>query len=222
MLPPSSFNVRNYLSRMHLTDGLGSAVDLSLPDIRENPLRDRLIPLLKLDADGPGDFDDHLGDLLDSDDMRHAGYLAEVIAETASEMVLNAIYHGENATGAYLAAQRFDNGRRCIVAVGDMGIGMAEHLRRGGQGRETDAATIAHGMSDMVSGTGDEYRGRGYSVPFEVAREKSATFARLRVRANDGWVQKHDDHKPIKLNPSVACDAGTWVEFEFGHADTPN
>src|SRR4051794_16295622 len=50
VIPPVSANVRNYMSRMHLAEGLGDGVDLPLPTVRENPMGDRLIALTRLDA----------------------------------------------------------------------------------------------------------------------------------------------------------------------------
>lgn len=222
--PPADRSVANYMSRMHVTAGLPKEVTFPLPVVRENPRGDRLIPLTRLAADGSDDFDDLLGDLLRADDMRHAGFLAEPVIETAQEMVNNAVAHGANDVGAYVAAQRFeDRGtdlpHRCVLAIGDVGIGMAEHLRRGDQGRGSDNATIAHGMTEMVSGTGDPHRGRGYEVPFDVARVASA-WVDLRVRANAGWVTRRNDRPPVPLAELAPC-AGTWVEFQFAHATPP-
>ncbi|MDQ8043866.1 MAG: hypothetical protein REI11_04635 [Patulibacter sp.] len=226
VVPPARGDVCRYMSRMHVHHGLGPNVEFALPDVNEADRGDRLIAVTKLDATGNSQFDELLGDLLDSPDMAGASYLAEVVDGAAQEMALNAVDHGANSTGAYVAAQRFRRPRAavpfaCVLAVGDLGIGMAEHLRRGGQDRGTDAATIIHGLDDLVSGTGDQWRGRGYSVPFELAAQKSAAYTELRVRANGGWVVKRSDRaaEEIKL---VRPDSGpgTWVEFEFGHADT--
>lgn len=130
VLPPASVSVRNYMSRMHLTAGLADAVDFALPAVNENPLADRLIALTRLDAHGNSEFDELLGGLLASPDMRHAGYLAEVVEGAAQEMALNAVDHGANDVGAYVAAQRFRYSDEtaphvCVLAVGDMGVGMA-------------------------------------------------------------------------------------------------
>ena len=75
------------------------------------------------------EFDDLLGGLF-KPDMVHAGHLAEVVDAAAQEMVLNAVDHGANPIGAYVAAQRFRYPHEaaphvCVVAIGDMGIGMA-------------------------------------------------------------------------------------------------
>ena len=158
--------------------------------------------------------------------MRHAGYLAEVVEGAAQEMVLNAVDHGMNDVGAYVAAQRFRYPGEpaphvCVVGVGDMGIGMAAHLERGGEGRESDVATIAHGLKDMVSGTGEEFRGHGFQVPFDLAREKSASWVEVRVRANRGWVGRRSETAgtwPASERPPVA---GTWIEFGFAHSSEP-
>lgn len=225
VLPPASHEVQHYMSRMHLTDNLGETITFPLPTVRENPRGDRLIPLTRLEANGKSEFDDLLGDLLRSEDMRYAGYLGEVVEEAAQEMILNAVDHGENPVGAYIAAQRFTDKNttlphRCVVAIGDFGIGMAKHLKRGGHAHATDSKTIAHGLTDMVSGTGIEYRGRGYSVPFEVAGRKDAT-VRLRVRANNGWVERRDGGKTRMLSCRPSEEPGTWVEFQFAHAISP-
>jgi hypothetical protein len=227
VLLPQSEDVCRYMSRMHLDHDLGTNITMDLPSVRENPRGDRLIPLTKVIAETDNEFDDLLGDLLDSDDMRNAGYLAEVVDEAAQEMVLNATAHGQNPIGAYVAAQRFYDGssaspHRCVLAIGDLGMGMAAHLQRGGQGQVNDAATIAHGMQDMVSGTGRDERGRGYSVPFEVAVQKEAAYVRLRVRANHGWVERRDGKAPrALLTARTPTMPGTWVEFELAHATAP-
>jgi hypothetical protein len=225
VIAPAGIDVRNYMSRMHVCEGLHPNIDFALPTVRENPLRDRLIAVTRVDSDGREEFDELLGGLLDSEDMRHAGYLAEVVAETAEEMMQNAVWHGVNATGAYIAAQRFrypqENAPHvCVVAIGDMGVGMAEHLSRGGEGRTSDALTIAHGMTDMVSGTGEEHRGHGYQVPFDIARQTEAAFVDLRVRANAGWVEKRNDGEPRGLFCPGPC-VGTWVNFTFAHSSPP-
>lgn len=152
--------------------------------------------------------------------MTQAGYLKDVVDETAQEMAINAAWHGANETGAYVAAQRYrysDDPNVCVLAIGDLGVGMAAHLQRSGLGQEDDSATIAHGMSDMVSGTLHPHRGRGYSVPFELARQKEAARIDLRVRANDGWVHKHNDNPPAGIDHSWPTCQGTWVEFTFSH-----
>lgn len=227
VIPPADRNVANYMSRMHVAHDLPSAVDFPLPTINENPQGQRLIPVTRVDADKESDdFDELIGGLLSAPDMQNAGHLAEVVEGAASEMVLNAATHGRNATGAYVAAQRFHHKgsaspHRCVLAIGDMGIGMAEHLRRAGLGFGTDGETIGNGMLDMVTGTGEEWRGRGYSVPFELAQEKSAAAIELRVRANGGWVLRQNQSPPRALLVNDSC-VGTWVEFQFAHSAVPS
>jgi hypothetical protein len=225
--PPSGSDVSNYMSRMHLCDELSELVQFPLPSVRENPLRDRLIAVTRLDAGGAVEFDDLLGGLLQSPDMVHAGHLAEVVDAAAQEMVLNAVDHGANPVGAYVAAQRFRRPRDaaphiCIVAIGDMGIGMAAHLAHAGQGRDTDARTICHGMTEMVSSAPGAWHGRGYTVPLDVARQKGAAWTNVRVRANDGWAEKRNDNDPTPLMSSGRPVVGTWVEFQFGHVSSPD
>jgi len=222
VLSPDKVDVCSYMSRMHVSAGLGPNVTFPLPVVNENPSNHRLIAVTRLNADGNDRFDDLFGNLLASPDMKGAGYLAEVVKATASEMMLNAIEHGENPVGAYVAAQRFIRRgdaapMQCVVAIGDLGIGMAAHLSAGGQGRLTDSATIEHGLADLVSGTGEEFRGRGFVVPFDVASQKNAAWADLRVRANGGYVLKRSSGQVFHL-PARTAVTGTWVEFTFAHA----
>jgi hypothetical protein len=62
------------------------------------------------------------------------------------------------------------------LAVGDLGIGIPEHVRR--QFPEyDDMFAIARALEPGVSGTGDRYRGNGFAETFETALISSASAA---------------------------------------------
>jgi hypothetical protein len=224
VVPPDMREVANYMSRMHVAHDLYDCIDFPLRAVRERRRSDRLIAVTRLDAPGATNFDDEIGELLDADDMSGASYLAEVVEQTAAEMTLNATEHGGNEVGLYVAAQKFmyrnsSAPLQCVLAVGDLGVGMAHHLRDGGHDASNDGALIALGMTEGVSGTGEYGRGRGYEVPFEVAKQKEAASTVLRVRANDGWATRRNMGKPrVLADNRAATSPGTWVEFRFAHA----
>jgi hypothetical protein len=128
LLLPERYDVRSWLSRMHLGDVLDAfqvRVEGSLPKIAERDRRDNLIELER--------FQDSRGiDRLASfiwERLQGGGADGEVVNqlyEATGELGLNVVEHAGSPSGGFVAAQRYKAGTPeewIIVAVGGRGDG---------------------------------------------------------------------------------------------------
>jgi hypothetical protein len=141
---------------------------------------------------------------------------AQPLFVALSELCENATTHGENPLGAFVAANR-DSGGRCILAIGDLGVGIPAHIRRALPGAGDDGSAIDQAMRTGVSGAGSD-RGGGYSGLFAAIEESKAPIARLRVWSAAGRMTatfRHGRliHKEGRRVPHHTD--GTWVSLEL-------
>jgi hypothetical protein len=144
--------------------------------------------------------------------LGHACYMA------VSELCANAIEHGSNALGAYVAVQRFSEPRpRVSVAISDLGIGIPEHIRQRYPEWADDGFAIAHAMDPRISGTGNPHRGNGFPETFEAALVSSLSAARLDMHSANGFVRTQivQETKKIEMFPAAAFKRGTWIAYDL-------
>jgi anti-sigma regulatory factor (Ser/Thr protein kinase) len=144
--------------------------------------------------------------------LGHACYMA------VSELCGNAIEHGRNGLGAYVAVQRFSEPRPQIsVAISDLGIGIPEHIRQRYPEWADDSFAIAHAMDPQISGTGHPHRGNGFPETFEAALVSSLSAARLDVHSANGFVRTQivQETKKIDMFPAAAFKRGTWIAYDL-------
>lgn len=120
---PASPAVASYMARMEIGKGLPEGILEGLPDPVASGGSNVLIPVCRLynadDVEALGEmllplFESHAPDVAVFGDAMHMA---------VSELCGNAVEHGRNPLGCYLAAQRYDRPRRTVLALGDLGVG---------------------------------------------------------------------------------------------------
>jgi len=135
-----------------------------------------------------------------------------------SELCANAIEHGRNDLGAYVAIQRFSEPRPQVsIAISDLGIGIPEHIRQRYPEWFDDSFAIAHAMDPQISGTGHPHRGNGFPETFEAALVSSLSAARLDVHSASGFVRTQivQEKRKVDTFPAAAFKRGTWIAYDL-------
>lgn len=99
-------------------------------DGRVPPADDIVLPITQISK--PTEIDALADPLLDVV-TAHTGSVAALgpaFHMAVSELCGNAVEHGRNRTGAFLAAQRYEEPRRLSLAIADLGVGIPEHVRQ--------------------------------------------------------------------------------------------
>jgi hypothetical protein len=108
------------------------------------------------------------------------------------ELCDNALQHGRNQLGAYVAADRIAGEPSMFrLAIADLGIGIPEHIRARHPEWQDDTAAIIRALQRGVSGTGDPHRGNAFSEVFEdvnrlLAPARSAV--KIEIRSAKGGI----------------------------------
>jgi len=143
----------------------------------------------------------------------------EPVHMAVSELCDNALQHGKNALGAYVAADRVsDEVEHFRLAIADLGIGIPEHIRARHPEWQDDTAAITKALQRGVTGTGDPHRGNGFSevvddVNRALVRARSAV--RIEIRSARGGVLL--DLVDGRVDPRPATverpRRGTWITY---------
>lgn len=164
------------------------------------------------------DFNVHCGRTVQVIAPRDRG-VASYLART--ELCGNAVEHGRNDLGCYLAAQRYGGrGRRTVLSIGDLGIGVPKHMRQV-YGDASDRRMLRKAIEEGVSGTGEEHRGNGIPSVLEEARNSRMRYALLEIRSGKAIL----NHRLGRGGSSKTTTAGalnklgTWICFELGPLD---
>ncbi|HET7121356.1 MAG TPA: hypothetical protein VFI17_08925 [Solirubrobacterales bacterium] len=135
-----------------------------------------------------------------------------------SELCGNAIDHGEHYLGAFAAVRRVTDPRPQVsVAIGDLGIGIPEHIRRCYPEWSDDGWAIAHATKEGVSGTNNPHRGIGFSAVFEAALTASLHAAKMDVLSARGFcrIQTVQETPKVEVLPATQFRRGTWITYEL-------
>lgn len=137
-----------------------------------------------------------------------------------SELCDNALQHGTNDLGAYIAADRILEPRRELrLAIADLGIGIPEHIRARHPEWYDDTAAITRALVRGVSGTGDPHRGNGFAEVFEAAVQtdlvRASSGADIDIRAGKGRVGVRIFGGSEVPEPRVVRwpRRGTWITY---------
>lgn len=150
--------------------------------------------------------------LTDVSALGHASYMA------VAELCGNAVEHGQNQMGALVAAVRSTDPRRQVsIAIGDLGIGIPEHLRQRFPEWFDDSHAIAQALAPGVTGTGDPHRGNGFNETFEAALVSSLHSARVDIHSATGFVRTQFYGGTRKQEPFPAANPrrGTWISYDL-------
>jgi anti-sigma regulatory factor (Ser/Thr protein kinase) len=200
--------------------GLSTKADLPIggAGVPAMPSGEVVMPLLRLTKDHQVDeiadalfqmMNDHLDDVAV---VRHAVHAA------VSELCQNALEHGENSFGCVTCASRGDDrgSRRFTFAVGDLGVGVPDHVRRQHPDWEVDEYAIAQAVEQGVTGTSLPHRGIGFHSIAEETLASAATGAELRIRAGSGKFRRViRGANPLPEGGPSPPVRGSWIVYEW-------
>jgi anti-sigma regulatory factor (Ser/Thr protein kinase) len=137
-----------------------------------------------------------------------------------SELCDNALHHGANTLGAYIAADLIVEPRREFrLVIADLGIGIPEHIRARHPEWQNDAGAIAQVLRRGVTGTDDPQRGNGFSETIDYALEQqlvqASSAVELDIRAASGRVGVHVVAGAAQVKDGLATTPrrGTWISY---------
>lgn len=146
--------------------------------------------------------------------LRDVSRLGPAAFMAVSELCNNAVEHGHNPLGAYIAVRRVTEPQpQVTIAICDLGIGIPEHLRQRQPELSDDSHAIAVSTEPGVSGTGDPHRGYGFDAVFDTALTSAMTEARFRILSSRGFFDERivqERHIPT-VHPAAQYRRGTWV-----------
>jgi hypothetical protein len=151
-------------------------------------------------------------------ELTDAAALGSASYMVVSELCSNAVEHGANSTGAFVAAASLEAGRPQVsIAIGDLGIGIPEHLRQQFPEWFDDNFAIARALEPHVSGTGDPHRGNGFNEAFEAALTSALSSARVDIHSAKGFVrtQFYGGTKKVEPFPAARFRRGTWISYDL-------
>lgn len=218
VLPPTHEETAQRLADMGVASGLA-------PDVLQLPTpsaarRDEVLPIVS--------FRDHIAV---EDAARDAvellqrqtdpfGSWGDALYMAIGELCDNALQHGKNDLGGYLAADRvLDPRREMRLAIADLGIGIPEHIRAHHPEWHDDTAAITRALVRGVSGTGDPHRGNGFAEVFEAALQtdlvRSSSGADVDIRSGYGRVGVRIFGQSEVPEPRQVDQArrGTWITY---------
>lgn len=219
IVSPRRRAIRRYLERMHLACDLPAGCESDLGTIGQDERSDVLIPIRRLGTPQDGDrLDEELGELYRAHFDGALGGLADAFSKTVSEMSDNATTHGKSQVGvSYVAAQRYDK-RRCVLVIGDLGVGIPEHIRGVRPDLKADGEAIREATKDGVTGTGDPHRGFGYQYVIDGLKNEFITRGELRVWSGKGRfrVETRNGIQERRRAWTIEDETvGTWARLEL-------
>lgn len=188
------------------------------PDSTAEPEEDVIVPVTRMKEFGEvEEIAEKTREVLEYQ-LTDVSPLGEATFMAVSELCNNAVDHGDNSLGAYAAVRRVSNPRRQVsVAIGDIGIGVPEHIRQQYPEWSDDGWAIAHATSEGVSGTGDRHRGIGFSAVMEAALTRSLHAARMDILSASGFcrLQSVQESPKVEVFPASRFRRGTWITYDL-------
>lgn len=215
VVPPKSPAVRAYLANTGLGIELPESCSCDLGPVSPGDQKQFLIPVRRVSTVEESDrLDEELAALLAAQFTGTIGRLADAFTRTVSEMCDNATSHGRSAViGAYVSAQRYTK-QRCALAIGDLGVGIPEHIRHALPKLVADDDAIRVATKEGITATGSPHRGIGYQFVIDGLKQTSIPCGELRVWSGQGRfrVEVRDGIQVRRRAwPVEERTAGTWV-----------
>jgi len=215
---PTNPAVANYMARMRISKGV-PGVFKGLPVVSESSeSSDVLIPVCQLhNADDVEALGEKLIPLF-IDFGSDVAVFTDAMHMAISELCGNAVEHGVNPLGCYLAAQRYQGPRKTVLALGDLGIGIPGHMRERFD-FDVDHVALREAIKEGVSGTGEAHRGNGFYWVMKEARAALIRRATLDLRSGRGRLLQVAKAQPSRLTTRSTVapyKIGTWATFELG------
>jgi hypothetical protein len=148
------------------------------------------------------------------------GAWGDAMHTAVGELCDNAIQHGTNELGAFVAADRLEGDRvQFRLAIADLGIGIPEHIRARHPEWQDDTAAISRVLQRGVTGTGDPHRGNGFSEVLEAPVQNQLVRAnsggRIDIRSANGRVAVELFGGVVRAEgaPVAYPRRGTWITY---------
>ncbi|HVW17489.1 MAG TPA: ATP-binding protein [Solirubrobacteraceae bacterium] len=148
------------------------------------------------------------------------GSWGDAIYMAVGELCDNALQHGRNDLGAYIAADRITEPQPAMrLAIADLGIGIPEHIRSRHPEWYDDDFAISQAITSGVTGTGDPGRGYGFAEVFDQALRtdlvRASSGADIDIRAGEGRIgMRIFGHTEVPERRNVKKPRrGTWITY---------
>jgi len=138
-----------------------------------------------------------------------------------SELGDNATTHGVSESGAWVSARYGTDW--CSVAVGDLGVGIPQHISKRVPKLDDDGVAIKRAVEQGASGAG-QHRGVGYGGLIKDLARPEIAQARLRVWSGEGrFTVAFRAGEATCRHVEAAClpTAGTWVSVDLSSSYSP-
>ncbi len=135
-----------------------------------------------------------------------------------SELCQNAVEHGTSDAGCLVAMSRGESEgmSRIMLGIGDLGVGIPQHIRRGYPHFLVDEHAIGHALQEGISGTARGDRGYGFHWVLEETLVSAATAAEMFVRAGSGSFRREIVDGRLKDHGwRSKLTRGTWLAHEW-------
>jgi len=143
----------------------------------------------------------------------------EPVHMAMSELCDNARQHGRNSLGTYVAADQVgvETGE-FRLAIGDLGIGIPEHIRACYPEWQDDTAAIVSALQRGVTGTGDPHRGNGFAEVVDdvnrvLVRAQSAVHIEIRSAKGGVVLDLLDGRVAPRPARVERARRGTWITY---------
>jgi hypothetical protein len=214
VLTPTDPAVAAHLADMHVFQGLPISFDRDMPE--PSASAEVLLPVCTLANFGDVERVADAGVVaLEARGGAVAG-LGDAFHMAIAEFGDNAVSHGRSDLGLRLAAGiAGDSRRELIFAIGDLGVGIPEHIRQTNPEWGDDTAAIAKALQPGVSGVRDAQRGYGFLHIQEAALTSQLSAARVEIYSANGFLRLEvvqGTFVPTPLNATV-YKRGTWISY---------
>jgi anti-sigma regulatory factor (Ser/Thr protein kinase) len=208
ILPPSNPSAKRLFRAMQ--------VDASA-DVEDED-EDAVLPVTRLDRHNEAEEVARRTQEILEYQLTDVSSLGQAAFMAVAELCDNAMDHGKNSVGAYVAVQRATDPRRQVsIAISDLGMGIPEHIRQRYPEWSDDSAAIAHATESSITGTGDPHRGIGFSAVMEAALTASLHAARMNIYSANGFfrLQIVQESRKPEIFPASNYRRGTWITYDL-------
>jgi len=209
VVPPGDAAVRRVFNALRIDPESPSGVEADA---------DAILPVTRLDDDIAAEEAARRTKELLEYQLTDVSGLGEAAFTAVAELCDNALDHGRNALGAYVAVRRVMEPRRQVsIAISDLGMGIPEHIRQKYPEWSDDGYAIAHALEPHVTGTGHPHRGIGFPTILEAALTKSLHAARMDIHSANGFyrLQVVQERRKPEVFPAPRFRRGTWIAYDL-------
>lgn len=152
------------------------------------------------------------------DQFDDVAVVRDAVLMAISELCQNAVEHGASDAGCVVAASRgeVDGLSRIMLGIGDYGVGIPEHIRRGHPEFVVDEHAIGQALEAGVSGTQRPDRGYGFFWVLRETLSSAASSAEMFIRAGQGAFQREIVDARVKDHGwKTPSTQGTWIACDW-------